>query len=121
LIDWRLPVASALIWGALVGARVPVMGQTRAATEAGQVVVIGCIRQAATELTITDYRGGPAPTFRLDAGDSRLTPWVNDTVEIHGTIVAGSGGADSKEPPRLSVSSVYLISRGCKETPPKSA
>jgi hypothetical protein len=100
------------------------MGQSAAPAEPRRVVVIGCIKPAAAgragsnsaELTITDYRGGgpPAPTFRLDANDTKLMPWVSDTVEIHGTVAAGSASAGADATFKLTVEKVFVISRGCK-------
>jgi hypothetical protein len=85
-------------------------------------VVIGCIKAAApdragnknAELTITDDRGGPAPTFRLDPNDVKLTPWVNYSVELTGTLATGSSGTGPNAIFGLNVEKVSVISRGCK-------
>jgi hypothetical protein len=101
------------------------MGQ--GAADSPRLVVIGCIQRAAqspagstnAEFTITDFRGGPAPTFRLDATDSKLIPWVGYTVEITGRIVPGTFSATSKTAPKLNVETVQRISRSCTALEPR--
>lgn len=109
---------------ALLGALPALMGQGTA--DPPRLVVIGCIKQATQnqagstnpEFTITDFRGGPAPTFRLDAKDSKLIPWVGYTVEITGKIVPGSFSATSNTVPKLNVEKVQRISRSCTALEP---
>ena len=100
-----------MILSVLMGALVFFQG----APAANRVVVIGCIQRA---WTITDFRGGPTPTYRLDANDSKLVPWVGYTVEITGTIV-GPYGVTSKEQPLLKVEKVDRISRSCTALEPR--
>lgn len=121
---FRVPCVSALTCAAVVaaGTLAPVLGQSAATTGSKRFVVIGCIKPAVpdqpgnknAELTITDYRGGPAPTFRLDPNDVKLTPWANYTVELTGTLAAGSSGTGPNAIFGLNVEKVSVISRGCK-------
>jgi hypothetical protein len=84
----------------------------------GRYVVIGCIKSTAADssgFSITDYRRGPVDTtFVLDGKDARLKPWVNDTVEIHGTLTPTSPGSGASTPMKLTVETLFVISRGCK-------
>jgi hypothetical protein len=82
----------------------PLGAQSPASTEAHRFIVIGCVKpfpgQAPgkeTDATIADYRGGPS-TFQLDASDPLVAPWVNDTVELTGTLVAGAASPAAKAP-----------------------
>ena len=109
------------------GLPLTVTAQQGAATGAQRIVVIGCLRAsgqgragggATAELTLTDFRGGPSPTFRVDGSDTRLNWHVGHTVEIAGTIAAG-GGRGGAMGQRLNVQSVNYISTSCWE-PPKS-
>ena len=115
----RVGFASALTCAAVLSALVPVMGQSPAPPAAPRnYVVIGCIKETpaqagkTAERTITDYRGGETATFRLDANDSKLTPWVDHMMELHGTI-AEPGNAVSKVAPKMNVKDVYEVSRRC--------
>jgi hypothetical protein len=124
---YRRAVVSVLMCAAavLLKGLPALMGQGTA--EPPQLVVIGCIKPAAqnqagsanAEFTITDFRGGPTPTFRLDAKDSKLIPWVGYTVEITGKIVPGSFSATSNAPPKLNVEKVQRISRSCTALEPR--
>ena len=125
----RIPFVFALT-SAVVTAALDVSGQNPAPTAARRIVVIGCITRAASTqagdknpgLIITDYRGGPSPIVQLDPNDGKVTPWVNYTVELAGTLAPGSGGTGSTAAPRMNVAKVSVISRGCKsQTPSKSA
>ncbi len=74
---------------ALAGAQLA--GQAGAPT---RVTVIGCLKASGTgpnaEVTITDYRGGPAPNFKLTGEAEQLRVNVNQTVEVVGSVVPGS-------------------------------
>jgi hypothetical protein len=122
---------SALTYAAIiaVGTVVHVFGQTAGPT-VKPYVVIGCITRGPSTragdknaaLIITDYRGGPSPIVQLDPSDSKVTPWMNYTVELTGRIAPGSGGTGPAATPRMNVDKVSVISRGCKlQAPSKSA
>jgi hypothetical protein len=80
--------------------------------------VIGCIKTTAADssgLSITDSRRGPVDTtYVLDGKDARLKPWVNDTVEIHGTLTPTPSGSGASASMKLTVETLFVISRGCK-------
>jgi hypothetical protein len=83
-------------------------------------VVIGGIKPAApgrSDLSITDTRGGLGATWLLDANDPRVKPWVNDTVELHGTGTPAAGATGPTAPLKLTVDQLYVIARGCKPAP----
>jgi hypothetical protein len=107
-VCWRLAVAAVLLTCALEPALT--------AQQAGggvRITVIGCITRgsgAGADLVITDFRGGPSPTFRLDPKDSRLEWHVGHTLEVVGTI---AGAATGSTPPRLNVQSVNYLSQSC--------
>lgn len=87
-----------------------------------KIVVIGCVRQTGTapkaELTITDLRGGPAATFRLDANDSKVSWLAGQTVELAGRIAAeGAAGGAAVSAPRLTVDTVNRIAVTCMTAP----
>jgi hypothetical protein len=120
------PIFSGLACAALLGAApANLISQTPPASETRKIVVIGCLKQAqgGAEFTLTDVRGGPTPTFRLDGKDPKLTPWVGQTLEIAGTVAGGApGGSSTMNAPRLTVDTVTRISVACMEPPaqPKS-
>ena len=97
-------------------------------------VVIGCIsretegstaanRGAATgaRFIITDTRGPAASVYRLDGDQSQLAIHVGHTLEIAGSISAGSGSAGSgtgrgnANAPVLKVESLTYISTSCQK------
>ena len=82
------------------------------APDPNRVIVIGCLERKNAELSITDFRGGSTPTYRLDAKDDKLIPWVGYTVEITGRL-DGAYHAGSTDVPRLNVQKVDRISRTC--------
>jgi len=90
LVSWRLAATAAVLTCALETALT--------AQQAGggtRITVIGCITRgtgAGADLVITDFRGGPSPTFRLDPKDSRLDWHVGHTVEVVGTIAGATTG-----------------------------
>jgi hypothetical protein len=99
------------------------------ASPARNHVVIGCIsreRQSttpdgdaagATAFIITDTRGKPPLTYRLDGDAVQLRAHVGHTLEIAGPIVPTSsalGGANAGAPvPTLKVQSLTYISMTC--------
>jgi hypothetical protein len=94
---------------------------TGAAAQAGaagpkKVIVIGCVKQGraqdgSAEITITDFRGGPAATFQFDPKDAKVAPLhVGHQVEVAGTIDPSAG---TKAAPRLKIDTVQLISIAC--------
>ena len=92
-------------------------GAAAQASTAGpkKLIVIGCVKQTAqggaAELTITDFRGGPASTFQLDPKDAKLAPLhVGHEVELAGTIDPSAG---TKAAPRLKVETVQWLSTAC--------
>jgi hypothetical protein len=110
-------VAGFVAYGGSVSAQAP-----RPSTS--QVVVIGCITQtsgANPRMVITDVRGGPMPSFQLDPNDAKLTLHVGHTVEVSGTLVAGSDGdAGAKGGSlKLNVDSVKWVSSSCWMPPKK--
>lgn len=120
------PVISGLASIAVVATfQANLLAQAAPSASPRKVVVLGCVKQTGTqpkvELTITDMRGGPAPTFRLDANDSKVSWLVGQTVELAGTIPAApaASGTAAMAPPRLTVDSVNRIAITCIE-PPKS-
>ena len=122
---WRLtPVGVAgLVVAGVVGCFGALSAQERAGNS--KIVVIGCITQtsgaANAPMAITDLRGGPAAAFQLDPTDAKLTFHVGHTVELSGTLVAGTGGGAtaSAGPARLKVDSVQYVSASCWTTPKK--
>jgi hypothetical protein len=92
-------------------------------------VVIGCIsretegstaanRGAATgaRFIITDTRGPAASVYRLDGDQSQLAIHVGHTLEIAGSISAGSGtGRGNANAPVLKVESLTYISTSCQK------
>src|ERR1700687_3386546 len=92
-------------------------------------VVIGCIsretegstaanRGAATgaRFIITDTRGPAASVYRLDGDQSQLNVHVGHTLEIAGSVTAGSGaGRGSADAPVVKVQSLTYISTSCQK------
>src|SRR5438034_6842536 len=109
------------IWAAMLATAIVPASFGQGAVDYHRFIVIGCITKPSTppadpknaELLITDYRGGPTPVWRLDANDTRLTPWINHTVEIAGRIVAGSKSKETPPTYKLNVDKVSEIARGC--------
>ena len=91
--------------------------------------VIGCIsretegstaanRGAATgaRFIITDTRGPAASVYRLDGDQSQLNVHVGHTLEIAGSVTAGSGaGRGSADAPVVKVQSLTYISTSCQK------
>ena len=95
-------------------------------------VVIGCVSRqgpgtpsaggaapARATFTITDTRGNPPATFRLDGDAEQLRLHVGHTLEIAGPIAAGSsarGGVNASPAlPTLKVQSLTYISTTCSK------
>jgi hypothetical protein len=97
---------------ALAGAQLA--GQAGAPTK---VTVIGCLKASgvgpAAEITVSDYRGGPAPNFKLTGEAEQLRLNVNQTVEIVGSIVPGSTAGNVST---LKVEKMSRISVACWPT-----
>jgi hypothetical protein len=126
-------------WSCAIGAiacaaTVGLVGQTAIAQapssgSARRSVVIGCIsrdtegstaanRGAATgaRFIITDTRGAAASVYRLDGDQSQLAIHVGHTLEIAGSISAGSGtGRGNANAPVLKVESLTYISTSCQK------
>jgi hypothetical protein len=112
----RILTAGCIVAGSLGS----LSAQTTTRSQPTRVVVIGCLKRALASaadaktagLTITDFRGGPSPTFQLDAEDSRLAPHTNHMLEITGVTRTPSAGAP-RTLPTLEVQSVTMLSPTC--------
>ena len=79
---------------------VPHLAAQRQPVESGvptKVTVIGCLKPSGSapnaDVMVTDYRGGPAPTFKVTGEAEQLRVNMNQTVEIVGSLVPGSTGS----------------------------
>lgn len=104
------------IGGCMCAAMVATAG-TQLAGQGGtptKVTVIGCLKASGTgpsaEITISDYRGGPAPSFKLTGEAEQLRLNVNQTVEIVGSIVPGSAAGNVST---LKVEKMHRVSVSC--------
>src|SRR5262245_60162357 len=115
-------VVRGLVVMTAVAASPTVSGQAGKSTAPDEVVVIGCLQQSAggrgmpTAFAISDYRGGPMSTFRVDPDDSKLPEaskfrvHVGHMVEVRGRVIDSSS---RDRTPRLVVTSLLWLSPNC--------
>ena len=115
LLGFGLVVCAAAVLAS--GARL--LAQAGAGSEVHRLTVIGCLKASGNaanpDVTVVDYRGGPAPTFKLIGDAEQLKIHTGHTMEITGT-VGPAATVSGASVPTLKIEKLQWLSSSCWES-----